>query len=67
MINLPELMTIAELSEYLKCSKAKVYHLIKEKDFPSMQVHGRWYILKSKLPDWIELQTRKCTYTKNKR
>jgi len=61
---LPELMTVAELMEYLKCSKDRAYELVQHKDFPSMQLGTRWYVVKNDLPEWIHKQTRKMTFAK---
>ena len=59
---LPELMTVQELMNYFHCGKNKAYELIKQKNFPSIQWGGRYYILKAKFVEWLDKQTRKCTY-----
>lgn len=61
---LPELMTVKELQNYFHCSKNKAYELVKQKNFPSIQWGGRYYILKAKFVEWLNNQTRKCTYAK---
>lgn len=61
--NLPELMSVKELMKYFSCSKDKAYSMIKSKTFPSMQIGSRWYIVKNRLPEWIEKQTKKSTYS----
>ncbi|MGX8701348.1 helix-turn-helix domain-containing protein [Caproiciproducens sp.] len=57
-------MTVQELMDYFQCGKNKAYELIKRKDFPSMQWGGRYYILKENFVEWMNNQTRKCTFAK---
>lgn len=57
--SLPELLTVPELQEYLKCKKDLAYKVVHQKDFPSFKVGGKYYVNKDKLPDWIDRQCRK--------
>ena len=56
---LPELMTINELREYLHIGICTAYEIVHKKDFPSLKVGKQWFIIKEKLPEWVEKQTRK--------
>ena len=61
MINnpLPELMTVKELQEYLQCSPNVAYSTVHQKNFPSLKIGGQFFVVKDKLPEWIERQCKK--------
>lgn len=54
MLELPELMSVKELQQYLHIGKDKAYELIKSEDFPCFKLRGRYYILKGKFAEWLE-------------
>jgi len=56
---LPELMTIKELQNYLGIGKDKAYALVKSKSFPALKVGGRYYIMKPEFVSWLERQRGK--------
>ncbi len=60
MTQLPELMTIKELQNYLGIGKDKAYKLAKSKSFPSAKIGGRYYVIKHDFVVWLEKQTGKC-------
>ena len=59
MAQLPELMTIKELQNYLGIGKDKAYALVKSKSFPALKVGGRYYIMKPEFVSWLERQRGK--------
>lgn len=59
MTQLPELMSVKELQNYLGIGKDKAYELAKSKSFPSFIIGGRYYIIKPDLVSWLEKQTGK--------
>ena len=54
MTQLPELMTIKELQNYLGIGKDKAYALVKSKSFPAVKIGGRYYVMKSGFVSWLE-------------
>lgn len=58
MTDLPELMTVKELQNYLHIGKDKAYELVKDKSFPSLRIGGRYYVLKSEFAEWLHKQGR---------
>jgi excisionase family DNA binding protein len=59
MKQLPELMTIKELQNYLGVGKDKAYKLVKSKSFPALKIGGRYSVVKSDFVSWLERQTGK--------
>lgn len=57
MKELPNLMKVSELREYLHISNKEAYRLVKLKSFPSVKVGNKYLIVKDKLPDWLEKQS----------
>ena len=57
---LPNLMSVKELIEYLKCSKTTAYELCRRRDFPSFRIGKTFYIKADDLPAWIEKEKSKC-------
>ena len=54
MFELPELMSVKELQQYLHIGKDKAYELVKSEGFPSFRLRGRYYILKQEFARWVE-------------
>lgn len=59
---LPELMTVKELIQYLRCCKNTAYQIIHANDFPSIRILNKWYINKDELPEWIKRQEKELKY-----
>jgi len=56
MVQLPDLMTVKELQNYLGIGKDKAYALVKSKSFPAMKIGGRYYIIKTDFVVWLGKQ-----------
>lgn len=56
---LPELMDIKQLREYFDCGIDAAYMLVRRKDFPSFKLGKRYYIVKDRLVDWVDRQSKK--------
>lgn len=56
MTDLPELMTVKEVREYLGCSNATVYDLIKQNNFPAFKIGNAFKIRKEDFISWINNQ-----------
>lgn len=50
------IITIEELSEYLKISKETIYKMLQKKDssIPSFKIGNQWRFQKSKIDSWLE-------------
>lgn len=56
MNELPELISVKEMREYLGCSNQKAYTLIKSKDFPAFKIGTSYKIRKEDFIIWINNQ-----------
>lgn len=59
-----KLITPRELYEYLNKDKEilgleKIYKLVKRKDFPSLKIGGRYFIIENKIDEWFSKQSEK--------
>lgn len=62
MNELPELMTVKEVRDYLKCSNENAYTLVKSKGFPSFKVGGSYRIRKDEFIEWVRNQSLNLRY-----
>lgn len=51
--NQSEIMTLAEVSEYLKISEKSVQRLIQRGEIPCAKVGNQWRFMKSMIDDWL--------------
>ncbi len=49
-----EVLTITELSSYLKISKSTLYKLVREGKIPSQKVGRHWRFRKEAIDRWLE-------------
>lgn len=54
-----DVMTIKELSEYLKLNEKTAYRLASEGKIPGFKVGGSWRFRKSEIDRWIREQEQK--------
>lgn len=54
---LPFMLSVKELSEFLGISKSGAYELVKTKGFPVVKIGARVLTPKDKLIEWIDKQT----------
>lgn len=52
-VNFSEVMTIEELSEYLKISKSTLYKLAQEGSVPGQKVGKHWRFHKAAIDEWL--------------
>lgn len=57
MNELPELMTVKEVQQYLRISEKSAYQLLKSKGFPCIKIGGTYRVDKAKLIKWVNEQT----------
>ena len=53
-----DIMTIKELSEYLKIAEKTTYRFALEKKIPGFKVGAAWRFRKSEIDNWIDKQTK---------
>ena len=51
-----EIMTVKELSEYLKIAEKTAYRLVLNKRVPGFKIGGSWRFRKSEIDAWIKEQ-----------
>lgn len=56
MAQLPNLITVSELREYLHISNRKAYELVKNRNFPSIKIGNKYLINADELPTWLNKQ-----------
>jgi excisionase family DNA binding protein len=54
-----ELMTIDDLSDYLKVTRRTIYEWLKLKKIPAVKLVGQWRFRKDKIDAWIDSSTTK--------
>jgi excisionase family DNA binding protein len=53
-----DMMTIKEISEYLKIKEKTAYHLAAKGEIPGFKVGGAWRFDKADILKWIEKQKK---------
>jgi len=56
-MNIQELLTIEDLSAYLKVSRRTIYEWLKHNKIPALKLVGQWRFQKEKIDLWIQQQT----------
>ena len=56
VMNINALMTIDELSNYLKVSRRTIYDWLKHHKIPAVKLVGQWRFQKEKIDAWMEQQ-----------
>ena len=52
-----EILTIKEVSEYLKVTERTIYRLAADKKIPGFKVVGAWRFSKTEIDQWIRRQS----------
>lgn len=55
-----DIMTIKELSEYLKLKEKTAYKLVADGKIPGFKVGGAWRFRKSEIDSWIIQQEKRA-------
>ncbi|OOP55660.1 MAG: hypothetical protein AYP45_13495 [Candidatus Brocadia carolinensis] len=53
----PNIMTIKQVSEYLKVSPRTIYKLVKTGGIPTFKIMNMWRFEQSKIDQWIKEKT----------
>jgi len=51
-----EILTLKDLSKYLKVDEKTIYRILQEKRIPSFKVRGHWRFKKKTIDYWIDQQ-----------
>jgi excisionase family DNA binding protein len=62
-----EVLTIEELSEYLKIPKSTLYKLVREGSVPCQKVGKHWRFHKEAIDDWLTQHPEHGNTTRNAR
>ena len=54
---LPSVLSVKELKEFLGISRAGAYQLLHREDFPTLHIASRLLVAKDKLLEWMEQNT----------
>ena len=57
---MPEILEISDLMDYLGISRSGAYRLVRKKGFPAIKLLGRYTIQKSSLIKWLARQEREA-------
>ena len=57
---MPEIVEISDLMDYLGISRSGAYRLVRKKGFPAFKLLGRYTIQKSSLIKWLARQEREA-------
>lgn len=49
-----QVMTVREVSEYLRIAESTVYKLVQEGEIPGKKIGGIWRFSRKLLDDWLE-------------
>ena len=52
------LMTMDDLSDYLKVTRRTIYDWLKHNKIPAVKLVGQWRFKKDRIDEWLEQQTR---------
>lgn len=50
---MPQVMTLSDVAEYLRCHPSTVYRLLKEKRIPAFRVGTDWRFTREAIDDWM--------------
>jgi len=62
-----DVMTIEDLSKYLKVSKSTLYKLAQEGSLPGQKVGKHWLFHKEAIDEWLKQRPEKPTGPQNQR
>jgi excisionase family DNA binding protein len=53
----PDVLSVAQVAELLECSENAVYHKIRRKEIPAIEIQGKLFIPREQLVLWVENQS----------
>jgi excisionase family DNA binding protein len=58
MHTMEELLTLKELSKYLKISKPTLYKMVEQGKIPALKIANQWRFKKGDIDSWLETQRK---------
>jgi len=58
MRTMEELLTLKELSKYLKISKPTIYKMVEQGKIPALKIANQWRFKKGDIDSWLEKQRK---------
>jgi excisionase family DNA binding protein len=55
-----EILTIKEISDYLKVTERTIYRLATAKQMPAFKIGGSWRFSRQDIDSWIKKQSLEC-------
>lgn len=55
---LPMILNVQEVSDYIGLGQSQTYELVRRIDFPAFKIGNRIFVPKDKFLDWIDNQTK---------
>ena len=59
MIAEPQIMTLGEIADFLKCHRSTIYKLIKQRKLPVFRIGSDYRARRADLVEWMQAQTDK--------
>lgn len=53
----PEVMTLAEAADYLRCHPSTIYRMLKRGEIPAMKLGSDWRFTRATLAEWVRART----------
>jgi PTS system nitrogen regulatory IIA component len=53
-----DILTLAEVADYLKVSEKTIMRMVKREEIPVIRIAGQWRFLRSAIQDWLLARTR---------
>ncbi len=60
-----ELITLKELSRYLKISRPTLYKMLEKGKIPALKIANQWRYKKGDIDRWVEQHRQKLSYEVN--
>ena len=58
ILEMEELITLEELSRYLKISKPTLYKMVEKGKIPALKIGSQWRFKKAEINRWVEKQRK---------
>jgi len=58
-MSMEELITLKELSKYLKISRPTLYKMVENGKIPALKIANQWRFKRDDISNWVEKQRRK--------
>jgi excisionase family DNA binding protein len=52
----PEIMTVADLAEYLRCSPTTIYRMLRNQSVPAFKMGSDWRFNRNSIDQWLRMR-----------